>query len=374
MREMEFRRALSDRIGERSVDSYVAYCRRVERELGLELDTCDLTDSGMAILGSRLRAAGVPDNSLRNCLSAVRAYRGIDANQLDAAAPRTGEAASHGMIITRAQRLAWAANTAGSPFNRWLDVRVRDDAGQLDLERLHALALEYGIDKRKEYAPLNPGQQRMNIGNLLRRLVPSSAYDDENAQAPVAGRPRPGDPEAEPPAVDLAPAVTSPVRKEVRDSSTSGLLALYGEILDELRDRGIVRTGNSPVGDYAELLFSRAFNWTLEPNSSSGHDASDAQGLRYQIKGRRLGTSTASRQLSAIRRLNDQTFDYLAAVLFDPSFKVTRAILIPHDLVVRRARRVEHTNSWTFILDDKVWRESGVRDVTAEIAVTASGI
>ncbi|WP_147276179.1 DUF6998 domain-containing protein [Sphingomonas aracearum] len=45
----------------------------------------------------------------------------------------------------------------------------------------------------------------------------------------------------------------------------------------------------SPVGDYAETLFARAFGWTLEPNSRAAFDACDASGRRYQIKARRLG-------------------------------------------------------------------------------------
>lgn len=158
----------------------------------------------------------------------------------------------------------------------------------------------------------------------------------------------------------------------VQTASVSELLALYGRIMDELRVRQIVRTGNSPVGDYAELLFANAFGWTLESNSAAGHDATDRQGLRYQIKGRRLGTPGGSRQLGAIRKLNDHTFDYLGVVLFDGSFKVARGILVPHSLVAARARRTEHTNSWTFMVEDRLWAAEGIRDVTAELAVAAS--
>lgn len=56
------------------------------------------------------------------------------------------------------------------------------------------------------------------------------------------------------------------------------LLELHAAILKELRERNIVRSSNQPLGDYAELLFSRAFKWTLENNSSSGHDVTDRGG------------------------------------------------------------------------------------------------
>jgi hypothetical protein len=358
VRETEFRLYLADRLGERSVDSYVAYCRRVERDLNLNLDISDLSDVGIGDIAERLRTVGTPERSLKNCLSGLRAYARFDGGG-------DFEASSRTMEITPEQRRAWANGTANSPFNQWLDGQVKDEEGRLSLEKLRAVASSYGIDGLDGYAHLNAGQQRMNIGNRLRRIVPSSAY---GLVPPAFGLKAAAIADAAPP----PPLDEAPRRDSVRQATVIELLVIYGEIMDELRGRRVVRTGNSPVGDYAELLFAQAFDWNLEPNSAAGHDATDARGLRYQIKARRLTARNGSRQLSAIRRLNDGTFDYLAAVLFDSSFKVLRAILIPHSLVSARAKRVEHTNSWRFILDDRVWQAPGVRDVTAELAVAAS--
>ena len=66
------------------------------------------------------------------------------------------------------------------------------------------------------------------------------------------------------------------------------LLRAHGAILDELRRREIVRSTNSPISDYAEVLFCRAFGWTREGNSAAGFDATDVAGQRYQIKARRM--------------------------------------------------------------------------------------
>ena len=85
--------------------------------------------------------------------------------------PERGERA---MKITREQRGAWLQTTANSPFNRWLDGQVKRD-GRLDLERLYEVAQHYGIDKR--YDHLNAGQQRMNIGVMLRARVPREQYE-----------------------------------------------------------------------------------------------------------------------------------------------------------------------------------------------------
>jgi len=78
------------------------------------------------------------------------------------------------MTITREQREAWAATTAKSDFNCWLDAQVKRRDGSLDLEKLYDVARQYGVDKR--YPHLNPGQQRMNIGIMLRARVPDGEY------------------------------------------------------------------------------------------------------------------------------------------------------------------------------------------------------
>jgi hypothetical protein len=80
------------------------------------------------------------------------------------------------MKITREQREAWVKNTKNSPFNVWLDHQIRDENGVLDLEKLYAVAKSHGLEKR--YDSLNPGQQRMNIGVQLRKLVDPSLYAD----------------------------------------------------------------------------------------------------------------------------------------------------------------------------------------------------
>jgi hypothetical protein len=143
---------------------------------------------------------------------------------------------------------------------------------------------------------------------------------------------------------------------------------IYGQVLDELRGRGVVRTRNSPVGDYAEYLFSTAFGWSLEANSTSGYDAVDGEGTRYQVKCRRVcGGGSGERQLGVFRDLPAGKFDILAAVLLDAGFKVLRAALIPRELISSRAAYVPHVNGWRFTLDDEVWALPGVIDATAEL-------
>jgi hypothetical protein len=158
--------------------------------------------------------------------------------------------------------------------------------------------------------------------------------------------------------------------EELSKLSSKELLTLHAKIADELRARGVTRTANNPTGDLAEYLFCTAFGWTRAGNSHPNVDAIGGDGLRFQIKGRRL-TKNRSRQLGAIRALDGEHFDFLAGVLFDDTYGVLRAALIPYATVKLRATYVAHTNSHKFILHDDVWRAEGVRDVTAELAAVA---
>jgi hypothetical protein len=153
--------------------------------------------------------------------------------------------------------------------------------------------------------------------------------------------------------------------------SARELLALNADVLEELRDRDILRSSNNPTGDLAEFLFCRAFGWDRKDNSYPNIDGICPKGVRYQIKGRRMRLPTDSRQLSVIRDLAGGHFDFIAGVLFFADYRVMRAAIIPRAVAVERARYVKRTNSHTLFLRDDVWRAENVRDVTAALqAVT----
>ncbi len=155
--------------------------------------------------------------------------------------------------------------------------------------------------------------------------------------------------------------------------SAPALLALYSAIVEELHQRGVVRSTNNPVGDYAEYLVARAFDLSLVGNSSIGYDAISTDGVRYQVKSRRLTLRNRSRQLGFFRgfQLTDDPFDLLVAILFNVDFTVQRAALVPIAIVREHAARVEYVNAWRLILRDSVWAIPGVQDVTERIRAVA---
>src|SRR6266852_4642241 len=70
--------------------------------------------------------------------------------------------------------------------------------------------------------------------------------------------------------------------------SVQGLLMAYSEILRELRRRNLIRSANNPIADIAETLVAVALKLELTSGSTTGHDAKDINGVRYEIKGRRI--------------------------------------------------------------------------------------
>lgn len=122
------------------------------------------------------------------------------------------------------------------------------------------------------------------------------------------------------------------------------LLQLQGSIVDELKRRKIIRTRNNPLGDYTEWLVARALDLELATNSNAGYDAISKEGIRVQIKGRRISLSNKSRQLSTIRKYEEKDFDELAAVIFDENFNILEAVLIPHEVVGEYASYRKHVN------------------------------
>ena len=139
----------------------------------------------------------------------------------------------------------------------------------------------------------------------------------------------------------------------------------YAVIIDSLKEAGIVRTYNSPVGDYAEWLVSEKLNLKLEKNSKKGYDAVDeSSGIRYQVKSRWMHPGKNSRQLNVIRKYDENQFEYLIVVIFGNNFEVEEAYQIPHDAIKDFFEPKEYQNGVIITLTKEIISDSRVEDVT----------
>lgn len=120
------------------------------------------------------------------------------------------------------------------------------------------------------------------------------------------------------------------------------LLQLEAAVVTELRQRGLVRTNNKPLGDIAEQIVLRARGGVLEPNSSKSHDVTDRIGQRIQVKvmGQRAAGSSA--KFSPFR-----SFDFESAVflVFEAgTFELSLAREAGPEAIAAVARLSLHTN------------------------------
>ena len=160
----------------------------------------------------------------------------------------------------------------------------------------------------------------------------------------------------------IGPAVGQDLTEtQMQAMPLADLTRMRVQIDDELRRRGVMRSGNQLTGELAEYLFSQAFGWSLAGNSQKSHDAMH-EGVRYQIKARRDYGQGGARQLSAIR--DPEGFDFLAVIIFDRFYRVERAAILPVSVIAERASYVAYTNSYRFRCTNEVMGLPGVVDVT----------
>ncbi|HHE5698631.1 TPA: hypothetical protein ACPEY2_002550 [Citrobacter amalonaticus] len=150
------------------------------------------------------------------------------------------------------------------------------------------------------------------------------------------------------------------------------LLSLHSKILTVLRSRDVIRTKNNPVGDYAEWLVSKALGMTLLSNSSAGADAIDADGMKVQIKARRVTPDNPSRQLSALRNYEAADFDYLIAVIFDENYNILDSYKIPHEVIRDYARHSDHVNAHIINLKGAILTDPRIMSIKENLIVSNS--
>lgn len=155
---------------------------------------------------------------------------------------------------------------------------------------------------------------------------------------------------------------------DIRAKGPSSLLMTYATVLYRLRHFGVIRSFNHPVGDVAEYWASQNLGLELAPKSKKGYDATDADGVRYQIKARWRATGRGTPTMDV--RLSDPArFDALIAVVFDDDFNVDYAAILTVDVVRQRCRFVPNRNAYSMPFPRKTLSLVGVTDITERLQV-----
>ncbi|WP_090644139.1 hypothetical protein [Paenibacillus sp. UNC496MF] len=119
---------------------------------------------------------------------------------------------------------------------------------------------------------------------------------------------------------------------EISDLSNSELIASYGRVIKELKDRKIIRSKNV-VGDLGEYLAVDFYNKTsglprlqFAPPGTKNIDAISINGERYSIKASTSTTTSVFYGLNqpGIEEPDQQKFEYVILVLFDEDLNLQR--------------------------------------------------
>ena len=124
-------------------------------------------------------------------------------------------------------------------------------------------------------------------------------------------------------------------------------ILLFGKLYEELREKNIIRSRRI-VGDLGEFYGSQYLDLILSKNKNEkGVDACDGNGVKYEIKTRRVYES--GRRKSKTRRLNNlvgKDSEFLVVVVLDRSFSCAGMWLMP-------MKNVENPKSATLSIVNK---------------------
>lgn len=153
----------------------------------------------------------------------------------------------------------------------------------------------------------------------------------------------------------------------LENKSVTEIMKLYSDVLDELKKRNVIRTFNSPVGDYAEWLVCKVLELELVPNSKKGHDAVGPDGKRFQIKSRLERSGEKQRQLGVIRNFNNDEFDEfdeLIAIIFDEDFSVKEAYKVKKPEISKYSVRNNYQNGHILHMKGQILEDTNVENIT----------
>ena len=151
---------------------------------------------------------------------------------------------------------------------------------------------------------------------------------------------------------------------DITHRSDFEVLRLYTQVMRELRTRDVIQSSNNPAADVAENIAASAFGLALESNSKKGFDGTDADGVRYQVKGRRLTPENRSTEVSVVRNLDDHQFDFFVAIYFNEDFSIHEVVRLTHAAYARHATYSAHSNGHRFTMKQAVRNDPDFEDVT----------
>lgn len=129
------------------------------------------------------------------------------------------------------------------------------------------------------------------------------------------------------------------------------LLALWASTLRELKDRGVVRTFNNPIGDIAEELVALHYGGERGNFSQKTWDVKVGNEL-LQVKALRRTGARGRRNLSAIR--SETGYTAVIVVIFTEDLRVEKALRVPREVVNELFRHRSRVNGRVILVGPRL--------------------
>jgi len=137
----------------------------------------------------------------------------------------------------------------------------------------------------------------------------------------------------------------------------------------QLRQRGVLRSAaRNPTGDYAEWLVAKQLGAERAVQSQLGYDLLQADGVRVQVKGRRMSGGPPPQKFGTLYQLEAREFDFVAAVLLEVDWTVREAWWVPWEAVSRVARWSERRHHWRLNVSGRWKSDAAVSTLDLRLA------
>lgn len=125
---------------------------------------------------------------------------------------------------------------------------------------------------------------------------------------------------------------------DFKDLTDLQVLRWWFEVMTELRKRGMIWSGKSPIADYAEYLVARHYGVEPIRGSNPGYDLVTKDDRRIQVKSRRYSADSRPSHFGEFAKFAEGRFDDLVLVLFEDDLRVRAAYRAPYEWARERVK------------------------------------
>ena len=147
------------------------------------------------------------------------------------------------------------------------------------------------------------------------------------------------------------------------------LIKIYGQWINELKQRNIIRTKNI-IGDIGEYLAIKYYTETkglpklqAAPISTRNMDAISDKGERYSIKTTTSNTTGVFYGLdlkNESKKIPDRIFEYVIIVILDEEYNLNKIIQLDWPTFLKHRHWHSRMNAWNLHVTKKLLKDSKV--------------